>query len=197
MAHITYEGVFEGDPARVHALLADEEFLTGCARAAGAIRQQVVVHRFGPETVVRVDATVSTERAPAVAQTFLGRTANSEHVLTWRRVRPDTWTAEVRIRLESSRTAQMVGSARLEPHLGGAKLTVDGEMTVDVAFIGRQLALVAAAAMREALEAQTRQINARFRGEAAAGPVAGPALPAPPPRMPHAPDPARPRPLSA
>ncbi len=176
-----YEGVLQGDSARVHALLTDEGFLSDCARDAGTIRHQVAVHRFGPETVVRVDATVSTERAPAVAQSFLGRTATSEHVFTWGRVRPDTWTADVQIRLESTRTARMVGQARLEPHASGAKLTVDGEVTVEVAFIGRQLALVAATALREALDAQTGQVNARLRAsQSGARPVPGVAPTVPP-----------------
>lgn len=193
MGRINYEGVFSGDAAAVHALLTDETFLADCARNAGALGQDVSVSRSGGNTVVRVLATMPTAAVPAVAQRFLGPTADSEHTISWRRLGPDAWSATVEVQLSGPRKARLTGTAWLQSHPYGSVLRVQGDVTVDVPLAGKQLAAMASVAIRDALDTQTAEVNARLRHISGAGPVAGSAT-RPAARFPSQ---SRHRPLSA
>lgn len=146
---ITATNDFAADVESVHAMLTDEDFLAQVCTASGAARHRVAA------TAER--AAIERELpAPSVVRRFIGDTLTTLEVMEWQP--PDA---------DGSRSATLTGSVQGMPvamnaavslRAGGrgAILRYDGDVTVQLPFVGRKLEEQAAPAMLEAIDVQQR-----------------------------------------
>jgi hypothetical protein len=140
---------FAADVPTVFGMLTDPVFLRATCLASEPLEHSVSVE--GPVTRTR-----RVMPTPSVVARLAGPTMAVVDQITWQ---PDDGTGrragDALITVEGL-PARLVGTVRLEPGGRGAVLDYDGELTVDVPFLGPSLAKQAAPLLLEALEIQQR-----------------------------------------
>lgn len=140
---------FAADVPTVFGMLTDPVFLRATCLASEPLEHSVSVEGL----VTRTRRVMPT---PSVVARLAGPTMAVVDQITWQ---PDDGTGrragDALITVEGL-PARLVGTVRLEPGGRGAVLDYDGELTVDVPFLGPSLAKQAAPLLLEALEIQQR-----------------------------------------
>jgi hypothetical protein len=140
---------FGADVPTVFTMLTDPVFLRAACLVSEPLEHSVAVEGL----VTRTRRVMPT---PSVVARLAGPTMAVVDQITWQ---PDDGTGrrtgDALITVEGL-PARLVGTVRLEPGGRGAVLDYDGELTVDVPFLGPSLAKQAAPLLVEALEIQQR-----------------------------------------
>ncbi|MDQ1733435.1 MAG: hypothetical protein QOK10_3594 [Pseudonocardiales bacterium] len=118
---------------------------------SGALSWEVSITRDGDGARIQVDR-VMPPAVPEYVKKFLGETINVRQVENW--TGPDgsgTRTATVKVTIQGQ-PASMVGEAVLKPQGAGSVETVEGDVRVNVPFLGKkiepEIVKVIAAALR-------------------------------------------------
>lgn len=133
MAVVRYRGGFAAEATVVFALLTDKPFLRAFATQMGTSGHKVSVTHRGGHTTVTLTWTVSTDPVPRLFRPLLGgSTFDVVESSAWRAPAPDgsrsgdvTLTARV-----GKRQGDMRGSLLLDDAADGARLEVDGVVTL-------------------------------------------------------------------
>ncbi len=134
----------------VFALISDDAFRTKSAEEAKGRDVSATVEKDGDETVVTL---VRTQQAtfPDFIQKFVGDSVKIKQVERWQAPAADgsrSGTITVKV---SGQPAGFKGKASLKPAGKGTDFTVDGDVKVDVPFVGKKVEPLVAKAIAAAL----------------------------------------------
>ncbi len=139
---------FAADPATVHAMMVDPEWLGEVALRSGATSHGVEVDGTG--TVLHLDLP-----APSLAAKFVGPTLSMDQHLHWSDAAADgSRTGTMRVVVQGA-PADIAGEASLRPTGDGTtSVGFEGHITINVPFLGRKLEQQAEPYVLEALNQQ-------------------------------------------
>lgn len=151
---VQYDKNVPAAPARLFAILTNEEFLRGYA-SAGAVAYDVDVHHADGVTTTRINRTLPTDRMPAVARRFVGRTIDLVEIMAWSSTAPDTWHGDAAVDIAvSGRDARFRGRAAIEGAAAGTRYALTGNVVIKVPLVGGTVEKLAADALLRAVDGQ-------------------------------------------
>ncbi len=151
---VQYDKDVLADPTGIFSVLTNEDFLRGYA-SAGAVEFDVDVHHADGVTTTRVCRTLPTAMMPAVARRFVGSHIEVVELVSWSRVRPETWHGDAAVDIAvSGRDARFRGRTALEPATGGARYSLTGDVVIKLPLVGGTVERLAADALLKAVDAQ-------------------------------------------
>lgn len=140
---------FPADPATVHAMVTDEEFLAHAARRMGSPDARV---EATPERS-RVEASVE---SPPEVRSFIGPRLAIVQETTWGAAAPDgSRDGTISITVPGA-PVTLVGTVRLAPTASGSTIDYDGDLDVKIPLVGGRVEREAAPAILDSLETQAR-----------------------------------------
>ncbi|GAA2178331.1 hypothetical protein GCM10009785_00470 [Brooklawnia cerclae] len=160
--HISIRHSYAADPATVHAMMADEKWLTAVAKETGATTWEVA----GSDQVSHVHAEVP---APARAKQFTGPTLSIDLDITWQPVRADGGRdGEVTVKV-AGLPAKLAGTANTQAATvaGQPGTTVDyeAEFSINIPLVGGKLEEAAAPYVQRVIDLQQDVGNKYLTGD--------------------------------
>lgn len=156
--HLISRQEFPADPARVHAMVTDEDFLAHAAAELGSVDARVAA----TSARTAVEASVP---SPSEIRAFIGPTLRIVQETTWAEPQTDGRRSGTVTITVPGAPVTLVGSALLAPTASGSEITYDGDLTVKVPLLGSRIEAQAAPTILEAFEAQGRVGRAWLRRE--------------------------------
>lgn len=161
---VTYE---DATPEKVFALICDEGFRGDVCETMNATNHEVTVQQNGDSTVVTIDRVMPADM-PDFVKKITGETVTVEQVETWGPAAGDgARTGDVSIQIKGQ-PASMSGTTSLRPENGATNLTLEGDVTVTVPFLGRKIEPEVTKAIVSALRTECDEGTERLRGQARA-----------------------------
>lgn len=145
---------FNVEPARVHAMVTDREFLSTVCERMGT-RAHDVEASVGPggTATTRTTATID---APSVVRRFVGETLTVVQELAWGVAAPDG-RREGRLSLTvPGMPVTMAGAAVAAPDAAGTSVAYDCDLRIGVPLLGAMIESQAAPEILAVLDAQQR-----------------------------------------
>ncbi len=147
--HLINRQEFPADPARVHAMVTDEDFLAHAAAELGSPDARVAA--TGARTAV--EASIET---PPEIKAFVGPRLTIMQETTWAEPAPDgSRTGSIDLTAPGA-PVSVRGTAVLAPTPDGSAITYEGDLVVKVPLLGGRIEAAAAPTILEAFEAQGR-----------------------------------------
>ncbi len=140
---------FAADPAAVAAMLTDRGFLEQVCAASDATEHSVEV--AGATTTLR-----RTLVAPASAAKFTGETITVQEVVDWGEAAADGSRTGRLVLTVPGLPVTLQGTGRVAAGGKGTTVTYEGDLVVDIPFVGRKLEESAAPAVLGGIELQQR-----------------------------------------
>lgn len=141
---------FAAPPDAVHAMYTDEAFLTGVSEAMDAEDVRVSATPDASE----VDASFE---VPGPVRAFLGERTRIVQRMTWCPALPDgSREAQASITVPGT-PASMTAVVRLTPTASGTRADYDGDLTVAVPLVGRQIERAVAPVFADTIDIQARE----------------------------------------
>lgn len=107
-------------------------------KESGALSWEVTIAEQGGRTRIQVDR-VMPPNVPDFVKKFLGDTISVRQVEEWSAPEPDgTRKADVKVTIKGQ-PASMIGTAVLKPQGSGSVEVVEGEVKVNVPFVGKKI----------------------------------------------------------
>ncbi|SER69760.1 Protein of unknown function [Propionibacterium cyclohexanicum] len=121
---------YGAEPAAVHTMLTNPEWLSAVLDRAGAARSDVRVEA----NTSHIHAEIS---APSQVQRFTGATLAIEQTFVWNEV-PDGWDGTVEA-TPAKLPAKLAGTATIRPGGAGTIVEYSGQFNVSVPLLGKKL----------------------------------------------------------
>ncbi|WP_369056554.1 DUF2505 domain-containing protein [Kineococcus terrestris] len=154
---------FDAAPDAVFAVLTDPGLARERAAASGALSSSVEVEESDGQVVVRTSRTVPTDQLPDAARRFVGETAVLEQEERWGPPAADgARTGALRLTVRGAPVA-LRADLSLRPVPGGTQHEVDGELRVDVPFLGRAVERAVAPVVTSLVRAEAEAAAERLR----------------------------------
>ncbi|MFY0407570.1 DUF2505 domain-containing protein [Solicola sp. PLA-1-18] len=155
---VTYPGA---TPEAVFALISDEGFRTDVCDQMNATRREVTVTSKGEAVTVTISRTIPAA-LPDALKKIVGDTVSVDQVETWDA--PDAGgdrTGRVTVDIKGQ-PASMKGTTTLAAKGDDTVLTVVGDVSVKIPFIGKKVEPEVAKAIVQALRLECREGNKRL-----------------------------------
>lgn len=152
----------DADPATVFGLICDEDFRDSIGPKIHAISQEVSVTRDGEEATIKIARVMPTEM-PDFVKKLVGETVGVTQTEKWGAPdRDGNRKGEVEVHIKGQ-PASMKGTSTLRAAGGSTELTVDGDVTVKIPFIGKKIEPEIKKAIVAALRTEAKEGNARLK----------------------------------
>jgi uncharacterized protein YndB with AHSA1/START domain len=140
---------FPADPETVFTMMTDPGFLEEVSAESGARDCRATVE--GRRTISH-----RTVDAPVQAAKFIGPDIVIVEELNWGEARPDGTRSAVMTLTSPGQPMRMNGHVDLQSEGDGTVVTVSGELTIQVPFVGKKMEQLAAPAIIEGIRAEER-----------------------------------------
>jgi len=145
--HFRTQHTYDAPPERVFAMLTDPSFLDGMLAEAPVSDRQVSVN--GGHTVITAGAA-----APHQLARFTGDHLQVTLEVNWTSATPDgRHTGPISVSVHKL-PAKLAGTATIAPVPAGSTVTYDGEFSIGIPIVGKQLEQRAAPYLTQVLDAQ-------------------------------------------
>lgn len=147
---LTSSHEFAADPHTVHAMLTDEAFLVRVTEAMDP--EQIRAHATAEAS--EVDASFE---APGPVRAFLGDRVRIVQRTTWGAAASDGSREGQASTTVPGAPAAMTSVIRLTPTASGTRVAHEGDLTVSVPLLGRQIERAVAPVFTDTIEIQARE----------------------------------------
>ncbi|MGL5809754.1 MAG: DUF2505 domain-containing protein [Nocardioides sp.] len=161
---LEHHATYPASPAEVYALFGDVSLREEISRRQGALRTTVGASDGWAEGAGRmtVAQVLPTDQLPELARKFVGAEITLERIENWQA----GTTAQLDITIPGQ-PGSMAATLALAEHASGSgregtSVSIDGEVTVSIPFVGGKIEAAVAGVLRKALEIESEVICAHL-----------------------------------